>query len=99
METGSHHRELAEEPWKTSAQESDQPGQAAPHSPVAPQRPAPESNAPKILRELSWLDILAELKNCTSSLKPLVMEKYRKARKTGTRERIFKKGSVVDEAS
>lgn len=99
METGSHHREMAEEPWKTSPQGTESSEQAPPPPPAASQKPPTESSAPKVLRELSWLEILAELKSRTSSLRPLVMEKYRKARKTGTRERIFKKGSVVDEAS
>lgn len=99
MGSGSDHRELAEERWGSNGGPPPEPASDSPSSPSGRQEPPAKASSLRVLRELSWIEILGELKSFTASLKPIAMERYRKARRTGVRERVFKKGSVVDEAS
>lgn len=99
MDTGSEHRELTEERWGSNAGPPPDAANDSPTSASGRQEPPAKGSSLRVLRDLSWIEILGELKCFTASLKPIAMERYRKARRTGVRERVFKKGSVVDEAS
>jgi hypothetical protein len=88
METDSSHRELPEDRPKPNPF----PLQPAPNPPL-------KTHSSRQTDPVTWVELHETVRAYPGAARPVALDRYRRARKSSGRERRFKKGGVIDEAS